>query len=68
MHTVEPLVPEPSSFKVEIIIEKLKKYKSPCIDQIPAEMIQAGGNTLCFKIHKLIHSIWRSEELPQQRK
>jgi hypothetical protein len=25
MHTAEPLVPEPSSFKVEITVEKLKR-------------------------------------------
>jgi hypothetical protein len=32
----EPLVPEPSSFEVEIVIEKLKGYKSPVSDQIVA--------------------------------
>jgi hypothetical protein len=32
MHTVEPLVPEPSAF--ELAIEKLKSKKSPHIDQI----------------------------------
>jgi hypothetical protein len=29
---------------VEIAIVKLKKYKSPGSDQIPAELIQAGGD------------------------
>jgi hypothetical protein len=41
---------------------------SPGIDQTPAELIQAGGNTLHFEIHTLINSIWNKEELPQQRK
>jgi hypothetical protein len=68
MHTVEPLVPKSSSFEVEITIEKLKRYKSPGIDQIPADVIQAGGNTLYSEIHKLINSIWNKEELPQQWK
>ena len=27
IHTVEPLVPEPSAFEVELAIEKLKNYK-----------------------------------------
>jgi hypothetical protein len=45
IHTAEPLVPEPSSSEVEIAIEKLERYKSPGIDQIPAELIQAGGDT-----------------------
>jgi hypothetical protein len=54
-HTVEPFVPEPSASEVEI--GKLKRYKSPGVDQIPAELIQAGGETLCSEIHKLIKLI-----------
>jgi hypothetical protein len=44
-HITEPVVPEPHCFEVEIVIEKLKRYKSPGFDEIPAELIQAGGNT-----------------------
>jgi hypothetical protein len=36
IHTAEPLVPQPSAVKVEIAIEKLKRYKSPGTYQIPA--------------------------------
>jgi len=43
IHTAEPLVPEPSASEVELAIDKLKSHKSPGIDQIPAEMIKAGG-------------------------
>jgi hypothetical protein len=46
MHTAEPFVPEPSSSEVEVTIGKLKRYKSPGVDQIPAELIQTGGETL----------------------
>jgi hypothetical protein len=46
----------------------LRRYKSLGIDQIQAELIQAGGNTLCTEIHRLINSIWNKEELPQQWK
>ena len=56
--TAEPLVPEPSFFEVELPIEKLKNHKSPCIDQIPAELIKAGGSTIRREIYKLIISIW----------
>jgi len=66
MHSSNSFVPEPSSIEVEIGIEKLKMYKPPHTDQILAELIQAGGNTSCFEIHKLIYSIWSKEELPQQ--
>jgi hypothetical protein len=57
MHIAEPLVPKPSSFMIEITIEKLKRYKLPGIAQIQAELIQAGGNTLHYEIHKLINSV-----------
>jgi hypothetical protein len=68
IHTAEPLVPEPCAFEVEMAIEKLKRYKSPGIDQIPAELIKAGGSKICCEIHKLIISIWNTEELPDQWK
>jgi hypothetical protein len=37
IHTAEPLVPDPSTFEVEIPIVKLKRGKSPGSDQILAE-------------------------------
>ena len=46
IHTAEPLVPEPSASQVELAIDKLKSHKSPGIDQIPAELIKAGGRTM----------------------
>jgi hypothetical protein len=54
IHTAEPLVPEPSDSEVEMAIEKLKRHKSPGVDQIPAELIKAGSRTICSEIHKLI--------------
>jgi hypothetical protein len=68
MHTAKPLVHEPSSFEVKIAMKKRKIYKFPGIDQILAELIQAGGDThtLCSDIHKLINSIWNKKELTQQ--
>jgi len=68
IHTVEPLVPERSAFEVEVAIGKLKNHKSPGIDQIPTELIKAGGKTICCAIHKLIISIWNKEELPEEWK
>ena len=46
--------PHISSFKAETAFEKLKRHKSPGVDQI------------CSKIHKLINSIWNKEELPKE--
>ena len=61
-------MPEPSATEVELAIEKLKSHRSPGIDQIPAELIKAGGKTICCEIHKLIISIWNKEELPKDWK
>jgi hypothetical protein len=36
--------------------------------QTPAELIQAGGNTLCSGIHELINFSWNKKELPQKWK
>jgi len=66
IHTAEPLVPESSASEVELAIDKLKSYKSPGIDQIPAELIKVEGRTLCLEIHKLITSIWKKEKLPEE--
>jgi hypothetical protein len=54
IYTAELSVPEPSLVEVEIAIGKLKSYKSPSTDQIPAELIKAGGETLCSEIHRLV--------------
>ena len=35
VHKAQPLVPEPSAFKVEMTIENLKRHTSPSIDQVP---------------------------------
>jgi hypothetical protein len=67
VHNAEPLVPGLSRLVVKIATAKLKKYKSPCSYQIPAELIQAG-ETLLSVTHKLIDSIWNKEELPNQWK
>jgi hypothetical protein len=64
MQTAEPFVSVPSATDVEVAIGKLERYKSPGVDQIPAELIQAGGETLRLEIHKLIKLIWKKEELP----
>jgi hypothetical protein len=42
VHMAEPLVPGPSRLEAEIAIAKLKKYKSPGSDQIPAELTDSS--------------------------
>jgi hypothetical protein len=68
VHTAEPVALGPSRLEVEIANAKLKKYKSPGSDEIPAELIQAGGEILLFVIYKLINSVWNKEVLSNQWK
>jgi hypothetical protein len=40
-----------------MVMEMLKKHKSPGIAQIPATLIKAGGRKIRVDIHKIIRSI-----------
>jgi hypothetical protein len=53
INTAQPFIPEPRPLDVQISIAELKKYRSPSSDQISAEVVQAGGETLRSEIHKL---------------
>jgi hypothetical protein len=46
VHTAEPLEPCPSHLEIETAVAKLKKHKSPGSNEIPAELIQTGGEIL----------------------
>jgi hypothetical protein len=54
MHTAQSFVPETSSSEVEVAIGKLKRYKSPGVDEIPAELLQAGGGTCVQRFISLL--------------
>jgi hypothetical protein len=49
-------------------ISAIKRNNRPGSDDIPAKLIQAGGEISLSAIHKLINSIWNKEELPDQWK
>jgi hypothetical protein len=57
IRTAEPLVSEPSAVDVEMAMERLKRHKSPGIDQISAELIKAGRRKVSSEFHKLINSV-----------
>ena len=67
IHTTEPLVPEPSAL-VELAIQKLQSLRSTGTDQIPSEMVKAGGKTIRPEIPKVINSISNKDELPEDWK
>jgi hypothetical protein len=68
IHTAETLVPTPSPFEVETATAKLKNYNLPGSDNILAELIKVGGETLQSEINKLKTSMWCKENLSEQWK
>jgi hypothetical protein len=49
-------------------VEKLKTYKSPGTDPIPAGLIQTGGEIVGSEIHEPSNCVRSMEELPQKWK
>jgi hypothetical protein len=66
IRTDGPLVPQNSSFEVEIAIEKFRRYSLLDIDQILVELIKVGGNTLLSEVHKFVNYVCNKEGLQQQ--
>jgi hypothetical protein len=66
IHAAEPLAPGPSH--LEIAIAKLINYNSSGSDQISAELMQVGGETLVSVIQKLSNSIWNKKKIPDRWK
>ena len=50
--------------EVEIAVASLKKGKSAGVDNIPAELVQAGGETMIDVLTEICKRIWRTEEWP----
>ena len=66
----EDIVTEPNPLRseVEYALKKLKSNKSPELDNIPAELIKAGGPSMINAVHKLCCKIWTSTDWPQDWK
>ena len=50
--------------EVEAAVKALKKGKSPGIDNIPAELVQAGGEAMITALHTICNKIWQTGEWP----
>ena len=59
---------EPSAYEVNIALEKIKRNKSPGIDQISAELFIAGDRKILSEITQIINSIWNKNEMPEEWK
>jgi hypothetical protein len=59
VHTAEPFVPQPIASQFEVAVGKLRKHKSPGFDQIPAEIVPAGGELIKFIVNKEFPYRWQ---------
>ena len=60
------VVPPPTYYEVNQVIERLKIHTAAGLDSIPAELITQGGTELKTRVHKLIMKIWDEETLPTE--
>ena len=58
----------PTVEEVEEAVQKLKNYKAPETDNIPAELFRYGGNELVKHLHIIIKDIWQKEKMPTEWK
>ena len=56
---------EPTVEEVKAATLSLKNGKAPGVDQVTAEAIKAGGDTLLHRLHSLLRTIWRTEQVPR---
>jgi len=56
----------PTVEEVELIVQKLRNYKAPGTDNIPAELFKYGGNELVKQLHTIIKDIWQKENMPTE--
>jgi hypothetical protein len=57
VYTTEPVVPGPVVLRLKLLLQSWKSISRQ-------ELIQAGGEILLSAIHKLINSVWNTEEFP----
>jgi hypothetical protein len=65
-HVAEPLISEPSCFEFENVVEKLERYKPPCINLILAELF-VSFRVACDSVRrKILCSILIEFNIPKK--
>ena len=64
-----PLVSDTDNYPIlreedKVAVKSLKKGKSPGIDNIPGELVQAGGDAVIGDLCKICNKIWQTGEWP----
>ena len=56
----------PTIEEVEMAVQKLKNYKAPGTDNIPAELFKYGGKELAKHLRTIIEDNWQKEKMPTE--
>ena len=54
----------PSLEEVQSMIQKLKSHRAAGVDEIAAEILKWGGDSVCSWLHRIITATWESEVAP----
>jgi len=57
-HTLDPLLPKPSCFELQITIERLKSYKTPGIDHVQAALFKQEGIYYVLRCTNVLILFW----------
>ncbi|PNF27716.1 hypothetical protein B7P43_G12778, partial [Cryptotermes secundus] len=61
----EEIIEPPTKEEVEEALKEQKLNKAPGGDNIPAELLKAGGQEGIIALHRIINKVWEEEKIPE---
>ncbi|PNF20430.1 hypothetical protein B7P43_G08115 [Cryptotermes secundus] len=61
----EEIIEPPTKEEVEEAVKEQKLNKAPGGDNIPAELLKAGGQEGTIALHRIINKVWEEEKIPE---
>jgi hypothetical protein len=61
----EEVIELPTKEDVEEALKEQKLNKAPGGDNIPAELLKAGGQEGAVALHRIINKVWEEEMIPE---
>jgi hypothetical protein len=62
--TIDEMEPEIIKAEVENIVRKAPRNKAPGIDNIPAELLVAAGETVIAWLLRIFNAAWQQQAVP----
>ena len=59
-------IEKPTADEVRTAIQHLKNGKSPGLDNISAEILQHGGESVVAELTKIVTMVWSQEKVPEE--